>query len=540
MTCRQRFTRKFILMLLSLVFLMGIAVFQEAHSETVVPVTVRLTVLKITDLNNDDDSLSEADFFVEGKFNAAGEPGKEFSTVDKRQEGHKEIHPNWQFTYDVPAAKGAASIDFKVIDWDDAFNGDDDLTVNKSIDVSFGPCKVSIRGSNPFKEVDCGRDLQIDDRDQALVRVEVLFPPSAPGLVVRCLPNPLVPKPGDTITIVAEALDETGGAKVVDNIRIDFNDALAVSRQASNTATATIVVKEERFRYRCSAGDSKSGNVDLAAPKTWPADSEIADTAPREFRRAGPHDIAIRLVGVTEKSYGMDLVFVPDDGFVTSSPLSSGVSLYDDPAFHSDLSRNLIPSTGRTFGLYDNVFILRHQNQINLWIAKRTSQLTPGMGSACNSIIMPEDWDQFSFADVGIVIWTKPIPAPGGGRDCAPGGLGAFSANANMPPILVHEAGHMPFGLADEYDGDGGYWQSDQNPNVFSSLEDCRRQAPTGQNCRTIVQTANLPPGVSSRDWYTSDPPVNDVMVDDTRTFNRLDVNRVKGVLDTCKDKGGC
>ena len=42
-------------------------------------------------------------------------------------------------------------------------------------------------------------------------------------------------------------------------------------------------------------------------------------------------------------------------------------------------------------------------------------------------------------------------------RDCAPGGERVFSTEPGSFGTILHESGHRPFGLADEYCCDGGY-----------------------------------------------------------------------------------
>lgn len=42
---------------------------------------------------------------------------------------------------------------------------------------------------------------------------------------------------------------------------------------------------------------------------------------------------------------------------------------------------------------------------------------------------------------------------------------------------FVHESGHSLFGLADEYCCDGGYWQAETNPNIWSSQSACQNYA---------------------------------------------------------------
>ena len=71
-------------------------------------------------------------------------------------------------------------------------------------------------------------------------------------------------------------------------------------------------------------------------------------------------------------------------------------------------------------------------------------------------------------------------------RDCATGGI--FSTEPGSTDTVRHETGHSPFGLADEYCCDGGYFQTGTNPNMYgpepagstAALDACRTDALAG------------------------------------------------------------
>ena len=135
-------------------------------------------------------------------------------------------------------------------------------------------------------------------------------------------------------------------------------------------------------------------------------------------------------------------------------------------------------------------------------------------------------WDtDLAFADAGGVIHTRDI------GDCAKFSLRMFSATAGEQPITLHESGHQPFGLADEYCCDGGYFEQPTLPNVYKSLANCETDAPnvnrSNRLCRRVAKGAKVV------DWWTSDPAFNDLMLDN-KTPNELDIRRIEWLFSKC------
>lgn len=128
-------------------------------------------------------------------------------------------------------------------------------------------------------------------------------------------------------------------------------------------------------------------------------------------------------------------------------------------------------------------------------------------------------------------------------RDCAGGNR--FTSWTGRPSIALHETGHSPFGLADEYCCDGGYWQPEPFPNVFAdrSLDewDCEADASVlgrqASACRSWVSTRVN----SGSDWFTHDPTGNDLMEGSGgRTPQLLDIRRITWVFNGCRFRASC
>lgn len=480
-----------------LIGLLAIGVFStRAVAQVDPPVTIKLTILQITDLGDDDDTFSDADFYVKGKFSDTLTT-LEFNNEAFRIEGEEEIHPNWTYEYNASSASGSATIELQVFDYDSGFNGGDDDTVNATLNVDFRPCRVTGSGV----DVGCGWDATISQSDRVKVRVEVFLPPSSPGLNIRCLQRPLNPQWGEQVTITAETLDGAAAAtKIVDFITIEVNNTQAAQGTGVSQTTFAFTPVESRFRMRCFA-TNVAGAI-----------AEAADTWTRDVRVGELDEIAVPVGIMGSSARNIDIVAMPDNN---SYPGGWKSALFQNELYDAIWN-----------GYFSNAFVLGEQNNFSFWLAKTSGGMS-GTATDCDPIVAPENWDEYAFADTGWILHNDAH------RDCADIPMRLFGSLNSDPAVAVHETGHSPFGLADEYCCDGGYFQADDLPNVFASLAACIAEAPlvgaTSGECRLITGS-----------WYTLDPASPDVMVDNV-IFNRLDIRRWRWLLNQCVNSGwGC
>jgi len=241
---------------------------------------------------------------------------------------------------------------------------------------------------------------------------------------------------------------------------------------------------------------------------------------------------AIPIIYTGPRSSSIDILFVPDrDNY------SGGT----DPQFRSDV-KSVIKN-----GYYAEDIFLIHQDKLNFWIALDTGDAEPGCDHE-----LPDNWDdEYAFVDAGALLHTDNF------RDCAPGGERIFSSEPYNPRTVLHETGHRPFGLADEYCCDGGYFQAAPYPNVYDEPADCQNpdeisdlgnwDTKLGQPPRTASDCQEFEEDLFwffDRDWSVSDS--NPFSVSDNDLMNNngnpqgADVRRIDWLFNDVCRRAGC
>jgi hypothetical protein len=487
-----------------------------------IDVKVRVTIERVRALT-DFEGGGEADFYAVVTID-----GQEFENKDDAIDDDDDISPNWEFSRSVDVARGSIPVVIRIFDEDGIFRLDDDEADliegparGLGLTVTLAPCNVRLTDpdqtvSGPGivfdgPEGSCGTRIFAGGfgADSAAIefRIVVEEPPSAPGLRVDCLHSPIWPQPTDMVTITANARDGALAPRVADNIEIWVNDRTAPARSAGGVTLAHTVgpFPAGSFSYGCRV-------VDDGVPvfTGW----RVVSVGSPALGRAVP----VLFTGPLASR--IDLVFIPD-----SASYPAGAT---DATFLADV-RNVIQA------YYSEDIYLTNQDKVNFWVAQDT-------GTARNdcSSETPDNWDDdYTFAETGAVMHRD-----GTIRDCAPGGEQFFSGDATrldggrLGRVFLHETGHRPFGLADEYCCDGGYYQSEPFPNVYSEPEDCADDAPglgrTAAACREFEEDGFW---FFDSDWSVSDPATNDLMVDNL-TAQGADARRMNWMFGQCAAAG--
>lgn len=330
---------------------------------------------------------------------------------------------------------------------------------------------------------------------------------------VFCSHSPLLVNPGDDVEITARAKSYRGGdylstgpAPSEVEIFVDKTEPVEVGLEKSTITHLNENVDAGSFTYACRVTD---GPVEVFSG----------------WRRVavGPHSNirAIPVIYTGDIDKRIDIVFFAD---------SDDFSSHEDPAFLTAVG-DLIDR-----GLWKRGWFNRHQQWFNFWIAP---DLADGFRESDTSdenkgINKPDNWDtDYGFARARSVVHSEEF------RDFSRSG--GFTIEVGAFLTFAHELGHREFGLADEYSGDGGYFESKAPgsnevllPNLHSTLAGCEEDAPflgrPASDCYSITGDDD--------EWYKSDPDTNDLMKDN-RKARAADLRRLDWVIDRCK-AGDC
>lgn len=420
---------------------------------------------------------------------------------------------NREFSQTVDFSAGM--VDIKIEQWDSdgllTFN-DDHCDISpisgKNLDFTLDLAACTLSG-----EVSGACGTTLAGRGAFRFQVNVDEPPSAPGLQTTCIHDPLWPQPGDTVDITANSLDGVLGPRLADSIEIWVNDrTVPVVTAPGTSATFTVgPFTDSTFTYGCRILDD--------GLTIWTGWRTVA-VGTSDVTASYGNRVPVLYTGA--RSSRIDLVFYPDEDSYTGPT---------DPAFLTDVS-NAIQNSYYT----EDIFLI-NQDKMNYWIALDTGKAGGFSDGDCKL-----DASQRAWEDAGAVFHTDTL------RDCAPGGKRLFSSEPNSFRTILHETGHRPFGLADEYCCDGGYFQASPFPNVYAFLpnidlggntivgcaDDALSVGRTESDCRSWVQPI---PWWFDNTWWTSDPASNDLMVDNN-VRQALDDRRINWLFNVCRGAG--
>lgn len=527
----QRLLRFTMLALLGGATLTAVASTSPATGETLT--NVRLVIERVEE-RGCTDTFDGSDFYSRVTIDGTDTNFGEIEDED-------EISPNWVAEKVVDAdVTPSVAITVKISDSDGFFNfdddkcdltapGGDDLQLTVGIDPVAG-CSVSGHVSgvcdSTFTTTGGG-----DESVFVRFRVEVdqdAPPQTADDALVRCLHSPLWPRPGDDVTITVEALDPAlnvgdtiqdtsstpapalvNRAVTADRLEVWVNDKNAADHVATTTTSTTYTIND------INAGDL------VYSCKVATGDEE-SFTGWRRTRVGAPaQGAAIPVVMTGGRANRVDVVLTPDGDDYTGP---------GDAAFQTAVS-NVINGA-----YYGQGFFLARQQGFNFWLADRTGDAervpdpTPADPANTRCVLTaPTNWgEDYTWADTGALLHANTF------RDCASNGM--FSSEPTSVGTALHETGHSPFGLTDEYCCDGGYWENTPNATLWDTQAECQADAPSlgrvASDCRSIMETGG-------GTWWTSEPNPNDLMNSDRRPPQAGDMRRIDWFFTECLD-GAC
>ena len=492
-----------------------------------VNVVVRVTIERVLALDCVDELepgcdpiYGEADFYAVVWIDGTEYDNKPANDPWEQQD---DISPNWQFSLPVDVARGSIPVGIRIYDEDGLLRGDDDPVDVSPIDgrrvdmdVNLAPCSVSGELSGSCGTTLISEGTSGDDDATIWFKIVVEEPPSAPGLRVQCIHDPIWPGSTDTVTITANALDGALAPRVADNIEI-WVDPDGVDPKPADPLVAA------------SGGVTLTHSVGPFAGPTFAYGCRVQDngltvwTGWRVVHVGLPSaGFAVPVLYHGPSPSRIDILFIADrDNYAGAG----------DPAF-LDAVRDVILGSYYADSDVGRDLFLRNQDKYNFWIALE-------MGDAENDCEHdPPDMDHYPFADAGAILHADSL------RDCALTSQRVFSTEPTSLGTVLHESGHAPFGLADEYCNerpggcssvcDGGYWESYPGANLYEELATCQADAPslgrTAADCQGFTSQADA---TSGEDFFTSDPACNDLMVDNLTT-QAADIRRIEWMFGEC------
>lgn len=404
---------------------------------------VEVIAERLTTLECVDDGLwwcnSDADFYAKVAIDGVERSNEGQSESDQFGD-QDDVAAVWRFSRWVNLNRRSIPVDVKIMDSDGWANPDDTVDVQpgggRVLELNLNPsaCTISGEASGRCGDVlDVGARIDVSgnesDRARMQLRIEVHDPPR---LYVRCIHKPIWPQAGDLVTFTADVLDANMRPVVADRIEL-LQPAGGGGNEQVCTGASTCNINLNApsdfvFDYACRAG------LDGVAAETGARSSIIGP--PRTGR-------AVPVLVHRETDAAEDLVFIPDSDNYDAA----------DGDFQNDVY-NVV----RAAFLSDQLF-LRNGDRMNFWIARDEGDAHGFTGDdPCHDA--PSNWaTDYTFSDSGVLLHTDDL------RDCANGGI--FSTEPGSTATVRHETGHSPFGLADEYCCDGGYFQTSPNPNLY-------------------------------------------------------------------------
>ncbi len=324
-------------------------------------------------------------------------------------------------------------------------------------------------------------------------------------LQIQCIQTPVLPQPNQNITVTATVVDESLAPHVADSIEIviDTNRTETVIPNKSINSSSRLNYTIGPFSNLTTISYGCRGIDDSTSALLFTGMKKIVIGGFNESSRAIP------ILFTGNRSTNMDILFIADNK-TFSSPM--------DPNFLIDVERAI--------AVYHNQSILlKNQNKTNFWVAQ-------DMGQAKNNCepIPPTNWNsEYVSFEAAIILHREDSI-----RDCTLTSTQLSTANmaalAKDRYLFLHEMGHLPFGLADEYDNPGFFISSYPYQNVFNSKEECENYIQDtldfGKVCRKIPYADNL-------EYFTADTKPDDLMVDN-KQFQDLDKRRIEQWFENC------
>jgi hypothetical protein len=331
------------------------------------------------------------------------------------------------------------------------------------------------------------------------------------------------------VTIIAEPVDGKGESTPVDELQIWVDDDTGPKCSSAmsplpehcsfyeTTGTFSYSPPEgaDQISYRCTARKN-----DVWASTGW-RKTQIGDP---------PYGRAVPVVYSARPDSGVDIAFIPDiDDYQGSR----------DPEFLTDvynIIRDIYYGRDPDVRAGGGHFFLYKQNYMNFWIAMDGGHAWE-YSEAHPIPTVPTTWEtDYGFIESGIIVHKTALANERSYR-----GMRVVTAAMDKRASFLHELGHCPFGLADEY-YNGDFLEANPFPNVYSDQARCKAD-PVAIGVSDACQQIKDDYSDNWVDWYRVEPAstlLNEIMRETgAKAVNKADENRINWYFGQCLN-GGC
>lgn len=279
---------------------------------------------------------------------------------------------------------------------------------------------------------------------------------------------------------------------------------------------------------------TKSGYVDytqsVVVPSASPVKIGLQGQLLSTIQEPGTHDTKI------------NIVFVPSGttyDSIEQKKINTTQYVTNRSAFVSDVYGMVNESLFTLDAITDKTDPIPadYRDRFNIYYYYDPSQFADAF-NGCAGTVPEKFWDTVPFADVVIILYptyygrdTGPPDEPNG---CVNPGTGRtwMKTPADQKVLFLHETGHAIFGLIDTYCGNTLYWQNDPDPNVWSSQENCVKDAINNSRdpsaCRQIQQED---PSICTKQFWRWDPDPDIMHEGYSGTFGKASTLRITSIL---------
>jgi hypothetical protein len=275
---------------------------------------------------------------------------------------------------------------------------------------------------------------------------------------------------------------------------------------------------------------TKSGYMDytqsVVVPSALPVKIELQAQLLVTVQEPGPHSSKI------------DIVFVPSDttyNCAERKKIPATRYVTNRSAFVTDVNRVVNDSLFTLDSVTDKTDPIPadYRNRFNIYYYYDPSEFADAF-DGCAGTVPEKFWQSVPFADIVVILYptyySLDTGAPCAPSGCVNPGTGRrwMKTPADQDVLFLHECGHAIFGLVDTYCDNTVYWQNEPDPNVWSSQENCVKDATSNSwdpsACRQILQ---INPTACTKQFWRWDPDP-DIMHDGySGTFGKASTRRI-------------